>query len=90
MQKIAKQNIKIHGWINFFAGVVFLVPIISLFYKYTGLSTFEIILISNIVTFAIWIFELPTSVLADTTGRKKSLIFSVKHYFWVWDSKENV
>lgn len=77
MQKIAKQNIKIHGWINFLAGVVFLVPVISLFYKYTGLSIFEIILISNIVTFSIWIFELPTSVLADTTGRKKSLLFSV-------------
>jgi len=77
MQKIAKQNIKIHGWINFLSGVVFLVPIISLYYKYVGLSLFEIILISNIASFSIWIFELPTSVLADTTGRKRSLLISV-------------
>lgn len=77
MQNIAKQNIKIQWRINFLAGVVFLVPIISIFYKYTGLSLFEIILISNVFTFSIRIFELPTSVLADTTGRKKSLIYSV-------------
>lgn len=77
MQKIAKQNIKIHGWINFLSWVVFLVPIISIFYKYTWLSIFEIVLISNIFTFWMRILELPTSVLADTTWRKKSLMFAV-------------
>ena len=76
-KKQATRNIKIHWWINLISGITFLVPIISIFYKYTGLSTFEIILISNIFTFWMWIFELPTSVLADTFGRKKSLIASV-------------
>jgi len=81
MKQIAKQNIKIHAWINFLSGVVFLVPIISLYYSYVGLSLAEIILISNIASFSIWIFELPTSVLADTTGRKRSLLFSVVFNF---------
>lgn len=75
-RKIAKRNIKLQTWINFLSGVVFLVPIISIFYKYTGLTIAQIVLISNINTFAIWLFELPTSVFADTTGRKKSLIAS--------------
>ena len=76
-QKIAKKNITIHGWINFVSGIVFLIPIITLFYKYTGLSIVEIIVISNVATLCIWLFELPTSVLADTTGRKKSMLYSV-------------
>lgn len=76
-QKIAEKNIKIQGWINFISGVVFLVPIITIFYKYTGLSLLEIVIISNITTLCVWFFELPTSVFADTTGRKKSMLYSV-------------
>ena len=73
----AKKNIRIHWLINLISWITFLVPIITLFYKYTGLSTFEIILISNIFTFLMWFFELPTSVLADTFWRKPSLLASV-------------
>lgn len=76
MEHLAKRNLKLQSWINFLSGVVFLVPIITVFYKYVGLSIPQIILISNISTFAIWIFELPTSVFADTTGRKRSLVAS--------------
>ena len=75
-KKTAKRNIKLQTWINFLSGVVFLLPIISIYYKYTGLSIAQIVIISNVNTFAIWLFELPTSVFADTTGRKKSLIAS--------------
>ena len=76
-KKEAWKNIKIYGLINIISGITFLVPIISIFYKYTGLSTAEIILISNIFTLWMWIFELPTSVLWDTFWRKKSLMASV-------------
>ena len=76
-KKQATRNIKFYGLISLISGITFLVPIISIFYKYTGLSTFEIVLISNIFTFWMWIFELPTSVLADTFWRKKSLLSSV-------------
>ncbi len=77
MKHIATRNIHIQSWINFLAGVTFLVPIITIFYKYTGLSLFEIVLISNVSTFFIFALELPTSVLADTIGRKFSLVSSV-------------
>ena len=76
-KKQAEKNIKFYWLINLLAWITFLVPIISIFYKYTGLSTFEIVLISNIFTFWMWIFELPTSVLWDTFWRKKSLLASV-------------
>ena len=76
-KKQATRNIKFYGLISLISGITFLVPIISIFYKYTGLSTFEIVLISNIFTLWMWIFELPTSVLADTFWRKKSLLSSV-------------
>ena len=76
-KKQATRNIKFYGLISLISGITFLVPIISIFYKYTGLSTFEIVLISNIFTFWMRIFELPTSVLADTFWRKKSLLSSV-------------
>ena len=73
----AKRNIKIQWIINIISGITFLVPIVTLFYKYTWLSTFEIILITNIFTFWMWFLELPTSVLADTFWRKPSLLASV-------------
>ena len=74
---IAENNIKLQGWINFISGIVFLVPIITLYYQYTDLSLFNIIILSNIYTLTIFVFEIPTSVWADTTGLKKSLIVSV-------------
>ena len=77
MENIAKRNIKIHGYVNMLSGAVFLLPVITLLYKYTGLGLFEIVLISNVMNFSLWLFELPTSVLADTLGRKKSMIYSV-------------
>lgn len=76
-QLVAKRNIKLQSWINFLAWIVFLIPVITLFYKYTGLSIAQIILLSNVSTLAIWIFELPTSVFADITWMRKSLVYSV-------------
>ena len=81
MQDIALKNIRYQSWINFFAGAVFLVPIITLFYKYTGLGLFEIIIIANVSSIFVWILEIPTSVFADTMGRKRSLFYSVSANF---------
>ncbi|MCX6824278.1 MAG: MFS transporter [candidate division SR1 bacterium] len=77
MEATAKRNIKITQWVNFFAGITFLVPIIEIFYTYTGLSIMEIVIVSNVFTLVTWIFEIPTSAFADTMGRKKSLMISV-------------
>lgn len=76
-QQLAERNIKLQSWINFLAWVTFLIPVITLFYKYTGLSLVQIVLISNVSTIVIWLFELPTSVFADISWMKKSLLYSV-------------
>ena len=76
-QQTVEKNISLYGCINFLAGVTFLTPIITALYQHVGLSIGEIVVISNIATLAIWIFELPTSVVADIFGRKKSLVASV-------------
>ena len=73
----ATKNIRIQKRINIISGIVFLLPVITLLYQQVWLSTFEIVLLSNIATTVIWLFELPTSVLADTLGRKRSLLISV-------------
>jgi len=75
--EIAQKNIRLRSWIYFLSGMTFLIPIITLFYKYTWLSIFDIVIISNVSTLAIWIFELPTSVIADTMWRKRPLVISV-------------
>ena len=46
--KTAERNIKLKNWIHLFMGIAFLTPVITLLYKYTGLSLAEIILVSNI------------------------------------------
>jgi len=75
MKDIAMRNIKLQGRISFLSELTFLVPIITLFYTYTWLSIAEIILLSNVSTLTVWLFEIPTSVFADTTWRKKSLVW---------------
>lgn len=77
----ARRNLRRYRWINFLAGLAFLSPVVQLFYTHMGLSLYQIILLSNIGTLCVWLLELPTSVLADTTGRKRSLVFSVSAHF---------
>ena len=77
MEAIARKNIKLQNRINFLSGITFLVGIITMFYKYTGLSLTQIILLANVGSFTVFLFDLPTSVFADTAGRKKALVISV-------------
>ncbi len=76
-KQIALRNIKIQTWINFFSGIFFLLPVLWAFKQIIGLSIMEMVIIVNVCTFVVWIFELPTSVFADTMGRKKSFIISI-------------
>ncbi|MFN7160707.1 MAG: MFS transporter [Candidatus Gracilibacteria bacterium] len=73
----AERNIKLQRLINLFAGFLFLTPVVTLLYKYTGLGLVEITLIANAATLCNWLFELPTSIFADVSGLKKSLLYSV-------------
>lgn len=76
-KQIARRNIRLQGLINMFAGFLFLTPVVTLLYKYTGLGLVEITLIANVATICMWLFELPTSVLADVVGRRPSLLTAV-------------
>jgi MFS family permease len=73
----AERNIFLQSRINFFAGVVFLVPVITLLYQHVWLSLVDMVLIANASTIIVWVFEVPTSVFADTSWRKKSLLIAV-------------
>lgn len=77
MKDIATRNMRIHKLINLISKIVFLIPIITLFYKYTKLNLTQIILISNITTFNIFLFKLPTSIQTNTTKKKKSMFISI-------------
>jgi len=76
-QTLAHRNITIHRRVNFLAGVTFTMPVIALLYTYAGLSLAQIVLLSNMSTMVMRLLELPTSVFADTTGRKQSLTIAV-------------
>lgn len=77
MQAQARKNIDLQKWENFISGFVFLIPVITLLYQYTGLSIFEITLIANASNFCIAFFDFPTSILADLFGRRNSMLVSV-------------
>lgn len=76
MKNTARKNLKITRLVSLLAGIMFLLPIIEIFYKHVWLSIFQIILIANVYWIITRIFELPTSIFADTNGRKKSLMLS--------------
>ncbi|EKE26096.1 MAG: Transport protein [uncultured bacterium (gcode 4)] len=77
LKKTAERNIKLYTWINFLSWILFLAPVIWALKYLVWLSIPQIILISNILTLTVWLFELPTSLIADTIWRKKSLVYSV-------------
>lgn len=77
MKEQAWKNICLQKWENFVSGFLFLIPVITLLYQYTGLSIFEITLIANASSLCIALFDLPTSILADLFGRRNSMLVSV-------------
>lgn len=69
----ARRNIRLQSLIFFTSEFLFLVPVVTLLYKYTGLGVFEIVVLANIATLSIGIFEFPTSVFSDVMGRTFSM-----------------
>ncbi|MDD5738838.1 MAG: MFS transporter [Candidatus Pacebacteria bacterium] len=69
-----KRNIKLLGWFNFFTDFVFFAPVaIIYFQKVTGsfalgMSIFSVAYVSSAI------FEVPTGVVSDFLGRKKTTI----------------
>jgi len=76
-RKIWEYNLKIHYFWTFLISFAFLSPVISLFYKFYGLEVSDIIFITSIYYFFIFLLEIPTSTLWDNLGRVKTMIYSV-------------
>ena len=51
-------------------------PIIVLFFQSHGLTLTEVMLLQSIYSISVAIFEIPSGYIADTFGRKKSIVFS--------------
>ena len=72
-----KNNLKIHYFWTFLMSFAFLSPVISLYYQFYGLEVLDIVFISSIYYFFIFLLEIPTSTLWDNLGRVKTMIYSV-------------
>ena len=72
-----EKNPKKLFWISFFFNLSALTSVITLFYIHRGLNFTQISLLGVIVSLAIILFEIPTGMISDVVGRKKSVVFGV-------------
>ena len=69
-----KGNIKKYYYYSAFAELLILGPIIILFFLAKGLSFTQITILQSISAISVFIFEVPTGVVADRMGRKFSMV----------------
>ncbi len=74
MTKEILSNVKKFYWFSFFSEWVFWIPIVVLFWQKNGLNLTQIMMLQAIFALAVVILEVPTGVVADKLGRKKSLL----------------
>jgi len=68
------SNVKKFYWFSFFSEWVFWIPVVVLFWQKNGLNLTQIMVLQAIFALAVVILEVPTGVVADRLGRKKSLL----------------
>lgn len=71
------RNILILTITTFFYSLTFYSTVSTLFLKSRGLDYFQIFLLESVISASIFIFEVPSGILADKLGRKKVIVFSV-------------
>jgi len=88
------NNIKKFYIFSFLRELLFIIPVVVLFWQENGLSLTKIMILQAIYTLSIAIFEVPTGVFADKIGRKQSLtigafvlliaavVYSIGYNFW--------
>ena len=74
MEKIIDKNIVKFGFYGFFKNLRFFEPFLYLYFLAIGLSFFQIGLIISIRELSMYIFEIPTGIIADIWGRKKAML----------------
>ncbi|MDK2951786.1 MAG: hypothetical protein PWQ77_1451 [Kosmotogales bacterium] len=71
-----ERNLKIYGYFKFCQNMLIIGPILVPFMLYKGLNYSEILLLQSISALSVFIFEVPTGVIADKVSRKFSLVLS--------------
>lgn len=74
LEKRLQANIWKYYLRQFFAGMLFVVPVIVLFWQENGLTITEIMILQSIYAIVVVLLEIPTGYFADLYGRRKSLI----------------
>lgn len=72
---IVKRNIKLLAWFNFFTDFRLYAPIAIIYFAKVSGSYVLGMSVFSIVMLAAAIFEVPTGVLSDIVGRKKTIVF---------------
>jgi len=76
-KEIWNYNLKIHYLWTFISSIMFLEPIVSLYYLNNWLTLNSIVFLTALYSFFIFLFELPTSSIGDTLGRTFTMRASV-------------
>lgn len=71
------RNVLLLSIMTFFYSLTFYTTVFTLFLLERGLNYTEIFLLESILSASIFLFEIPSGVLADRFGRKKIIVFSV-------------
>lgn len=72
----AKHTYKVLTLVKSLEAMMFLAPVMILFYKYKGLSVTDFFLIKSVYYIFSVFFEIPAGAIADRFCRKKVLVFS--------------
>src|SRR3989344_7406978 len=71
------DNISKVSLIYLFSSLYFYLPVLTIYYQQRGLSFLQIGTLWGVITFSIFLFEIPTGLFADKFGRKLSVIFAM-------------
>ena len=75
--KLKFNNVYKVGLIQFFSSLYFYLPVLTIYYQRRGLNFVQINSLWGIITATIFLTEIPTGLIADKIGRKKSVMIAL-------------
>ncbi len=79
-ENLIDKNIVKFGFYGFLKNLQFFEPFIYLYFLAVGLNYFQIGIILSIREISTYVFEIPTGVIADTWGKKRSMLLCFTFY----------
>lgn len=71
-----RRNITLVLWIRICFSLLFVIPVISLYWNRYGMDLQDIFLLQAIFAFSVVLLEVPTGYIGDRIGRRKTLVLS--------------